>query len=77
LENLGFNLRKWISNVSEIVEASESTEENKILETRENESIKTLGLQWEPIEVEFKFKFVQVSIVNKRMESTHAKMYDP
>jgi len=29
LKKAGFNLREWISNVSEIVEELESTEENK------------------------------------------------
>ncbi|KAH8410358.1 hypothetical protein KR222_004608, partial [Zaprionus bogoriensis] len=55
LEKVGMNLRKWISNEKEIIDTVENAGENKVLSIEETESVKTLGLQWEPFKDEFKF----------------------
>jgi len=80
LEKVGFNLRKWISNIPEIIVSIENSEENKVLCIEENESIKTLGLQWDPNRDEFKFNLFceKINKINKRsVLSVLAKIYDP
>lgn len=55
LNKAGFHLRKWLSNNPKIID--EYTQEtNEIIQIEETDSVKTLGLQWEPKRDLFKFK---------------------
>ena len=53
LEKFGFNLRKWLSNEKKVTEDVENSTENAVIQIEDDESIKTLGLQWEPVSDEF------------------------
>ncbi|XP_054083397.1 uncharacterized protein LOC128920334 [Zeugodacus cucurbitae] len=79
LQCAGFHLRKWLSNNPEIID--EYTQEaNEIIQIEETDSVKTLGLQWEPKRDLFKFKAAtqQIKKITKRtILSQLAKIFDP
>lgn len=79
-----FNIRKWASNVPEIL--SDISEENKEIKTsinsEENHTIKTLGIYWDTNSDEFKFKVKLLDIESKdltkrKLLSEIARIYDP
>jgi len=79
LQKVGFNLRKWISNSLKIMKTAEDTGDNKVLTYVENESIKTLGLQWEPQMdlIKIKVNCGESKITNKRVTlQILSKIYD-
>ncbi len=79
LNNSGFHLRKWLSNNPKIID--EYTQEtNEIIQIEKTDSVKTLGLQWEPKRDLFKFKTAtqQINKITKRtILSQLAKIFDP
>ncbi|XP_050340313.1 uncharacterized protein LOC126766604, partial [Bactrocera neohumeralis] len=79
LQSAGFHLRKWLSNSPEIID-NLKREDNEIVQIEETDSVKTLGLQWEPKRDLFKFKAAaqQIKQITKRsILSQLAKIFDP
>lgn len=68
LLNYGFNLRKRMSNNRRIIEDIDETANNEIIQIKDDESVKTLGLHWDPAKDDFKFhiNFVTNNIVTRR-----------
>ncbi|XP_037930081.1 uncharacterized protein LOC119664701, partial [Teleopsis dalmanni] len=80
LNSAGFKLRKWMSNNQSILENVPIEVSNKILNIKEDDSIKTLGLKWNPREDEFQFSIniLTNDRITKRMVlSVNAKIFDP
>ncbi|XP_037930181.1 uncharacterized protein LOC119664905, partial [Teleopsis dalmanni] len=76
----GFQLRKWMSNHESILEELPDDNEIKILNIHEDESVKTLGLKWNPIKDNFHFtiKMENINKWTKRMIlSNTAHIFDP
>ncbi|XP_038117973.1 uncharacterized protein LOC6051048 [Culex quinquefasciatus] len=84
LDTVGFTLRKWTSNSSEILETipPELRDERNILELDSSSSfVKTLGLIWEPSTDSFRFKAPkwksESPITKKVVLSDTASIFDP
>ncbi|XP_037928489.1 uncharacterized protein LOC119664075 [Teleopsis dalmanni] len=80
LSSAGFKLRKWMSNNQSILKNLPIDAENKILCIEEDNSIKTLGLKWNPKKDEFQFTINILSnekITKRMVLSIYAKMFDP
>lgn len=82
LKSAGFHLRKWSSNSEQILnQVPESDRESKTLLDFENKSsVKTLGVQWSPIDDDFHFKIelAPSTVFCKRsVLSDIAKIFDP
>ena len=87
LKNAQFDLRKWTSNIPELVlrlppEFREANEELKFLD--ETHTIKTLGVVWNPSSDKFTFTVSHLSndfnesrITKRTMLSDIAKIFDP
>jgi Pao retrotransposon peptidase len=78
----GFNLRKWASNSNKLLSslpAELKTEEN--LDINQENSIKTLGIQWNPSKDEFLFKLQKIDSRNELTKRTIlsiiSSIYDP
>lgn len=83
LERGGFTLHKWCSNAIEIISHVPIELREKINSSQysSNESIKTLGLLWQPVEDQFSFT-VNVEqdlkpITKRFVVSAIAKLFDP
>ncbi|XP_046810810.1 uncharacterized protein LOC124420759 [Lucilia cuprina] len=77
LASYGFKLRKWLSNEKQITEDVCSS---IMIQIKDDESIKTLGLQWDPVLDNFKFgiNFSNNDKITKRhVLSEVAKIFDP
>ncbi|XP_065356309.1 uncharacterized protein LOC135950707 [Calliphora vicina] len=77
LASYGFNLRKWLSNEKQI---TENVCSSIMIQIKDDESIKTLGLQWDPVMDNFKFgiNFSNNDKITKRhVLSEVAKIFDP
>lgn len=77
----GFKLHKWCSNHPEILESiDESLREKQVLINQED-TVKTLGMRWIPIEDCFIFKIDEVeelkSFTKRTVLSDIAKLFDP
>ncbi|CAG7784968.1 unnamed protein product [Allacma fusca] len=82
MKEANFTLRKWSSSYSEVLKAlpEEMRETSLPLRFDEDDSIKTLGLFWNPATDEFKFTVEPLSLqpVTKRsVLSQIAKVFDP
>ncbi|XP_037930880.1 uncharacterized protein LOC119665718 [Teleopsis dalmanni] len=80
LEKYGFHLRKWCSNSMDIVETVEKSKDNEVIDIDKEESIKTLGLQWNPNNDIFMFKIAESRdvYITKRMALSYlGKIFDP
>lgn len=81
----GFELKKWASNVSEVLEmVPESDRELKLpVELNSNDTIKALGIIWNPATDSFHFKSSLESTESRKPHtkrtalSTIAKLFDP
>ncbi|XP_054091719.1 uncharacterized protein LOC128923482 [Zeugodacus cucurbitae] len=79
LQCAGFHLRKWLSNNPEIIDEYTQVA-NEIIQIEETDSVKTLGLQWEPKRDLFKFKAATQlieKITKRTILSQLAKIFDP
>lgn len=82
LKSGGFNLRKWTSNKSELLEGvSRNQVKQDIFDFKQKESTKTLGLRWNPTEDKFIFQFSLNSSNSKTTKRTLlsdiSKLFDP
>ncbi|XP_037932509.1 uncharacterized protein LOC119667290 [Teleopsis dalmanni] len=80
LEKYGFHLRKWCSNSMDIIETVEKSKDNEVIDIDKEESIKTLGLQWNPNNDIFMFKIAESRdvYITKRMALSYlGKIFDP
>lgn len=78
----GFELRKWCSNSPEVIQAIPN-EHRSIGSDRQfdkNESVKTLGIHWQPILDSFGFKIhfeLSEEYTKRSVTSLAARIYDP
>ncbi|XP_037942883.1 uncharacterized protein LOC119675749 [Teleopsis dalmanni] len=80
LSSAEFKLWKWMSNNQSILKNLPIDVENKILCIEEDNSIKTLGLKWNPKKDEFQFTINILSnekITKRMVLSIYAKIFDP
>lgn len=84
LQSGGFQLHKWCSNSSELLESipDELREKHVPLEiSRANDVIKTLGLLWNPSSDELAFRInpvqQQTAVTKRYILSEISKIYDP
>lgn len=82
LEDAGMKLRKWTSNDQEFLNTLPVEETEKSLQLFENnESSKTLGLQWSPRTDMFSFKIswnnIEGKLTKRKLLSTASKLFDP
>lgn len=83
LRSGGFELRKWATNTPEIITdiPIEHREIKNELNLHDENSIKTLGIYWQPSDDHFHFKInfdINVKIITKRsVLSTIARLFDP
>ena len=78
LEEFGFHLRKWLSNHNSITNNISNNGDNEIIQIKENEAVKTLGLHWDPQKDQFKINFKNSKSVTKRsVLSQLAQIFDP
>ncbi|XP_072933674.1 uncharacterized protein [Epargyreus clarus] len=81
LNSGGFNIRKWKSNLPELVKGVNSDSLNPGYDFKQPESTKTLGLGWNPEEDQFTFQ-LQISLSSARptkrsLLSDTSKVFDP
>ncbi|GAB0093955.1 hypothetical protein DMENIID0001_091490 [Sergentomyia squamirostris] len=76
-----FNLRKWTSNSKELlVQIPEESREKGIIEIKEDETIKPLGVHWSPILDQFQFSIKlnpKRQVTKRAIASEVAKIFDP
>ncbi|XP_037816112.1 uncharacterized protein LOC119606616 [Lucilia sericata] len=80
LEKYGFNLRKWLPNNLNIIDDISNSTNNAVIQIEDDESIKTLGLQWDPVLDQFKFNInfsLNGELTKRRALSEVAKIFDP
>lgn len=80
LNKYHFNLRKWLSNDREITRTVHDKGNNEVIHIKDDESVKTLGVLWDPVRDEFSFNInvEEVSHVTKRIVlSIVARIFDP
>uniref|UniRef100_A0A0A1WIS4 RNA-directed RNA polymerase n=1 Tax=Zeugodacus cucurbitae TaxID=28588 RepID=A0A0A1WIS4_ZEUCU len=80
VQEFGFHLRKWLSNHNSITENISNTGDNEIIQIKENEAVKTLGLHWDPQKGQFQFKINiknSKSITKRSVLSQLAQIFDP
>ena len=81
LAEYGFKLRKWASNCPNVLKHIDSViEENTLLKLNNDNSVKTLGIYWEPANDTMRYK-IDVSYT-KRFTKRHilsqiSKIFDP
>lgn len=75
------NLRKWTSNSRQLLEdIPENQREKGIIQIKEDETIKPLGIHWSPLKDEFQFTIILKSHPNLTMRgilSEIASIFDP
>lgn len=78
----GFNLRKWKSNETALLETIPNENENSF-QFRQEESTKTLGLKWTPSTDQFSFELKMLTFVHderitkRELLSEISKVFDP
>ena len=79
LSTYGFNLRKWLSNEKQIIRNVETAAENAVIQFEDGESVKTLGLQWDPVmdHFDFKINFSTKELTKRHALSEVARIFDP
>jgi len=82
LQRGGFVLRKWASNLSELLDGIEASDHGlaQSLDLREDESLKILGLTWKPDRNIFQFAVTlsgPPSNTKRKVLSDIAKFFDP
>lgn len=84
LNDGGFHLHKWCSNNSELLEKIPHIDRENLhtLDSKINESIKTLGIRWQPDNDVFYFDVKLISLTNNTFTkriilSDIARLYDP
>ncbi|KAJ8720880.1 hypothetical protein PYW08_006345 [Mythimna loreyi] len=80
LKSGGFNLRKWSSNKTELLDGVSTTDE--VFDFRHQESTKTLGLRWHPTEDQFTFQskinvLSSKTVTKRSLLSDISKIFDP
>lgn len=76
----GFELSKWASNSSKILQKTSSTQADLVdLSTPEDQWVKILGLQWDPATDCFSFSIgtPNTNFTKRGVLSTIARLYDP
>lgn len=80
----GFQIRKWVANHEEILNGIPECDREikKLLEFDCGETVKTLGLRWNPITDTFSYKTADFATsdnipTKRQFLSTTAKIYDP
>lgn len=83
LKGSGFNLRKWNSNHSEILQEIPSNlrDDRAVLDLDEKATVKTLGLTWEPATDTLRIKVPdwrpEALVTHRIVLSEIAKLFDP
>lgn len=86
LLSAGMNLHKWASNISDLLDTIpvEHQSSSTALELNSNETLKTLGMRWQPNTDQFRYKVNFPIVVNsaatvtkRNVLSTTAKLFDP
>lgn len=80
LQLFGFHLRKWLSNCDNITKNITTMGENEIIQIKENEAVKTLGLYWDPKKDQFQFKInlgMPKKMTKRSILSQIAQIFDP
>ncbi|XP_053968405.1 uncharacterized protein LOC128869828 [Anastrepha ludens] len=80
LQKCGFHLRKWMSNNSEIITTIPTNSENEVIKIAEDETIKTLGIQWDPAKDMFGFNMnlsTEKLVTKRKALSDLARIFDP
>lgn len=83
LKSGAFELRKWCSNSTEILDAipPEHRETNSNMHLNATESIKALGLYWQPTDDQFHFKFnfeaPTEELTKRKILATISRLFDP
>lgn len=80
LSKSGFQLRKWVSNSSQIVPNTESSTPKEISEHLESENVKILGLNWNPTDDCFSFKVrldSEFIPTKRKLLSESSRVFDP
>ncbi|KAL0883539.1 hypothetical protein ABMA27_015693 [Loxostege sticticalis] len=77
----GFNLRKWKSNEPKLIENHSIDKENSF-EFKQQESTKTLGLKWVPLNDQFSFDIKilpspNLQLTKRELLSEISKVFDP
>ncbi|XP_057337763.1 uncharacterized protein LOC130675883 [Microplitis mediator] len=76
----GFNLRKWVSNNPEVIKSSSDDTRDINLLTCNNSEMKALGIQWNNVSDEIKYKVTEESnltVTKRSVLSNIARLYDP
>ncbi|XP_075157336.1 uncharacterized protein LOC142230582 [Haematobia irritans] len=80
LNKFGFKLRKWMSNDKKILQAIPDVRNNHYIRIEEGETMKTLGVQWDPHSDNFAFYFQSEEgerLTKRKALSMLARIYDP
>ncbi|XP_004521959.1 uncharacterized protein LOC101458740 [Ceratitis capitata] len=80
LQLFGFHLRKWLSNFNNITKNITNIGENEIIQIKENEAVKTLGLYWDPKQDQFQFRInlgMPKKMTKRSILSQIAQIFDP
>ncbi|XP_036317930.1 uncharacterized protein LOC118732911 [Rhagoletis pomonella] len=80
LQLFGFHLRKWLWNCDNITKNITTMGENEVIQIKENEAVKTLGLYWDPKKDQFQFKInlgMPKKMTKRSILSQIAQIFDP
>lgn len=85
LQSAGFKLHKWASNAPELLDSisSERQDANETLVLNDHETIKTLGMHWQPkadcfcYKINFEIDIERKSWTKRSVLSNIAKLFDP
>lgn len=81
LKGAGFHLRKWVSNVDQVlIDTAEDRSDQNIIEIEDSSLVKVLGLLWDPQEdcFHFRVRLLPQPILTKRgILSEASRLFDP
>ncbi|XP_036329698.1 uncharacterized protein LOC118741830 [Rhagoletis pomonella] len=82
LRSAGMELRKWSSNSSAVLDGipTENRSDSNALQLNSSDTVKTLGILWQPNKDVFKFRLnfeIDFTATKRSVLSTIARLYDP
>ncbi|XP_036347245.1 uncharacterized protein LOC118756599 [Rhagoletis pomonella] len=82
LRSAGMELRKWSSNSSAVLDGipTENRSDSNALQLNSSDTVKTLGILWQPKKDVFKFRLnfeIDFTATKRSVLSTIARLYDP